>query len=104
MKALLTERELVKKAVEDRSMLLQLKKYVKPYVRAEAEKFVNQRNLNKELIDKFAEVGLEPFVKVFGIYVRNGNHVFGEEGHFPAYYRWWARQAMVKYNQKNKNI
>jgi len=41
-------------------------------------------------------LAMDLFDQIFNIYLKNGGLLHTEEGHFYDYYKWWARQAIVK--------
>lgn len=92
-----SERELVRKAAVDPAPRQILREELRPHVIRAVGEFMRSWNVPKERERELIEVGMEPFDRVFGIYLKNAQDRDTEEGHFYAYYLWWMRKAISEH-------
>ncbi|OYV83069.1 MAG: hypothetical protein B7W96_00815 [Parcubacteria group bacterium 37-58-5] len=97
----ISERQLVREAAVNPTARQQLKQELLPYVVHATKKFMQSRRIQEHRERELVEVGMMPFDRVFGIYLKNAGDRDEEEGHFFAYYIWWMRQAIAAHLQMN---
>uniref|UniRef100_E6QWQ5 Uncharacterized protein n=2 Tax=mine drainage metagenome TaxID=410659 RepID=E6QWQ5_9ZZZZ len=92
-----SERALVRAAASSPAARARLKENLIPYVVEATEEFMHKRGIPENQRDALIEVGMEPFDRVFNIYLKNMHHYNEDEGEFYQYYIWWSRQAIVAF-------
>jgi hypothetical protein len=91
------ERMLVRQAAISENARELLREKLMPHVTRATKEFMQARGILGDREDELVKVGMDPFDRVFNIYLKNGGDRDKEEGHFYAYYIWWMRQAVVAY-------
>lgn len=91
------ERQLVQKAAVSAAARERLRAELLPYVTRATREFMRSRNIPERREAELIGVGMEPFNRVFNIYLKNAGDCYEDEGHFYQYYIWWMRQAIVAY-------
>ncbi|MDB5244300.1 MAG: hypothetical protein JWN18_170 [Parcubacteria group bacterium] len=92
-----SERALVREASVRLSAREQLREAVLAHVIQAAKAFMQSRGISEARESELIEVGMEPFDRVFNIYLKNAHAQNEEEGHFFSYYTWWMRKAIAEY-------
>ena len=96
-----SERTLVREAAVSEVARKQLREELLPYVTSATKEFMQSWGIPERRESELVEVGMEPFDRVFNIYLKNASDHTDEEGHFYAYYIWWMRQAIVAFLEMN---
>lgn len=91
-----SERELVRAAVSDTSAREQLQKLIVETTQSEVVRFMRNWNISHSHKDELFAAASEDFDNVLDVYLKNGRALEDEEGHFPKYFRWCARQTMKR--------
>jgi hypothetical protein len=98
-----TERALVQAAVTDRGNRALLREKLRPHVASATEMLRKARGISPDQQEILTDIGMQSFEKAFNIYLKNLHHLRDEEGHFYAYYLWWARQAVVEHLESSRS-
>ncbi len=93
----MSERQLVKDAVVNPAARQQLKKELSSYVAHATKELMKLRGIPEHREQELVEVGMEPFDRVFNIYLKNAADHHEYEGYFYDYYRWWMKKAIFEY-------
>lgn len=93
-----SERMLVAAAAFDPVARERLRQNLRPFVAKAVRKYMQRWGIPKNRYAELTEVGMEPFDRVFNIYLtRRSEHDVDYEGLFYDYYIWWMRQAVTAY-------
>lgn len=92
-----SERELVREAAVNPAARQQLRKELLPYVIRATKEFMKSRSIPEQREQELVEVGMEPFDRVFNIYLKNVAEHNEFDGYFYKYYIWWMRKAISEY-------
>lgn len=74
-----------------------LHEYILPHIKLEVEKFSEQWKISDEYKEELTKIGTTNLHRAIQMYLEHKEYETEPEGHFAAYYRWWARQAMVRF-------
>ena len=97
-----SERRLVSDATVSLRARALLKRKLRPYIVEATRDFIKSRGIPLTRESELVEVGIEPFERVFNIYMMNSHNLLRIEGHFYMYYIWWMRQAIVSYLEADR--
>lgn len=95
-----SKRALVREAAVSEIARKQLREELLPYVQSATKAFMQSRGIPENRESKLVEIGMEPFDRVFNIYLKNASD-HNDEVDFFAYYIWWMRQAIVAFLEVN---
>lgn len=90
------DKELERKAAQDKSAREELKEKVRATSLYQAHFLIKHKNLDYKFLDTLIEKGLQAFDVAFNLYVKNGN-IYDENANFSPYFGWFARQKMIEY-------
>ena len=93
----MSERQLVRAAAVNSGARQQLKKELLPHVTHATKELMQKRSIPESREQELIEVGMEPFDRVFNIYLKNATDHNEYEGHFYSYYRWWMKKAIFEH-------